>query len=85
MTFPPSDGRSTVYSIGDDFCAVNNGQPYVDADGCWWSATHEEGWSGLDAPRQEVLKNPVSDGQQASNLLNEAKSISCACRPQSTM
>jgi hypothetical protein len=75
MTFPPSDGRSTVYSIGDDFCAVNNGQPYVDADGCWWSATHEEGWSGLDAPRQEVLKNPVSDGQQASNLLNEAKSI----------
>jgi|GEM_PF-1727518 len=80
LTFPgdpnvTSDGRSTVYTIGGLITAVNNGQPYVDAAGCWWSASHEEGWSGAPPPRQDVLKYPVRDGQSSANLRTEARPI----------
>jgi hypothetical protein len=72
---PVSDGRSTVYTIGDHFAAVNNGQPYVDADGNWWSVTREEGWSTQPAARAQLIDNPVEDGQRSSNLLIAARPI----------
>jgi len=75
MTVTPfSDGRSTMYAIGD-WAAVNNGQPYVDAAGCWWSASHEEGWSTTPDPRVDVDALPNTDGQLSANLQVQARPI----------
>lgn len=71
---PTSDGHSTMYAIGD-WAAVNNGQPYVDADGCWWSATHEEGWSTSPDPRVTEAKLPGADGQLSGDLQIEPRPI----------
>lgn len=76
MTITPvSDGRSTMYVIGD-WAAVNNGQPYVDAGSCWWGATREEGWSGSPDPRVvDVAELPNSDGQLSGTVLTTARAI----------
>lgn len=71
---PSSDGRSTMYAIGD-WAAVNNGQPYIDAAGCWWSASREEGWATSPAMTADVLKLPTSDGQRSGNLQLEDRPI----------
>jgi hypothetical protein len=57
-----------MYAIGD-WAAVNNGQPYVDANGCWWQVTREEGWSTPPDPRVEVVNKPTADGQTSGQLL----------------
>lgn len=67
MTAPESNGRSTVYVIGD-WAAVNNGPPHVDDAGCWWKATREEGWSGAPVMNANVVKWPTRDGQASSSL-----------------
>lgn len=70
-----SDGRSTVYRIGSLFTAVNNGQPYVDDQGCWWSVTAEQGWSGRSALRADVTKWPQRDSQLSQNLFFDGRDI----------
>lgn len=72
---PVSDGHSTVYTIGDAFAAVNNGQPYVDDDGTWWKVSREEGWSTPPDARAIVTDNPVTDGQRSAYLLNSGRQI----------
>jgi hypothetical protein len=64
-----------MYRIGTDFKAVNNGQPYVDAASCWWSASREEGWSSAAPARANVVLREGVDGQTASNLLTSGRPI----------